>query len=80
MCRSKKKVTCNAKVNDVVWFKGEMSKRLNKEIELNEIRYESILLEYEEFDEAMIPPVNLQLFSNSFLAHSVIYVQMKVMN
>lgn len=49
--RSKKKVTCNDETYDVVWFKTEMFKRWEKKVEVNEVGYESIMLEHEEVDE-----------------------------
>ena len=75
MCHSKKKAICRQKIYDGVWFKEEMLKRWNKEIELNEIGYESILLERGEVDEDLIPLHEIQSLPNSFLSHSFIYVE-----
>lgn len=72
---SKKKVTCKVEIYDVVWFTGELSKSLHRKIEVNEVGYESILLEHEEVDEEMIPLDRLRSLPNPLLAHSFIYVE-----
>lgn len=73
LSHSKKKATCKVEIYDVVWFTEELSKRLNKTIKVNEIGYESILLEHDEVDEDMIPSHHLKALPNPFLAHSFIY-------
>ena len=75
MYHSKKKATCKTDVYDVVWFTKELSKRLDRKVEVNEVGYESILLEHEEVDEEMIPLGRLDSLPNPFLAHSFIYVE-----
>ena len=75
MCHSKKRAICKANVYDVVWFTEVLSKRLHRKIEVNEVGYESILLEHDEVDEDMIPLHHLKALPNPFLAHSFIYVE-----
>lgn len=75
LCHSKKKATCKAEIYDVVWFTEELSKRLNKTIEVNEIGYESIILEHDEVGEDMIPLHRLKALPNPLLARSFIYVE-----
>ena len=75
MCHSKKKVISNSEIYDDVWFTEELSKRLNKTIEVNEIGYESTLLEHDEVDEDLIPLHHLKALPNPFLAHSFIYIE-----
>lgn len=73
MYHSDKKDTCDKEIRDVIWFKEQLSKRLNKEIEVEEIGHESILLEHDDADAELISKEKLQLFPNPFLAHSFIY-------
>lgn len=74
MSHSKKKGISNREMYDDVWFSKELSKRVNKTIEINEVGYESILLEHEEVDEEMIPLHLLKALPNPFLAHSYLYI------
>src|SRR5690625_1705978 len=75
LCHSKKKATCKQVIYDGIWFKEEILKQWNKEIELNEIGYESILLEVNEIEEGMIPLHEIKSLPNPLLAHSFIYVE-----
>ena len=52
-----------------------MLRRWKKEIELNEVGYESIMLTPEEVDEDLIPLGYIQTLPNPLLAHSFIYVE-----
>src|SRR5690625_2352769 len=75
LCHSKKKATCRADVYDVVWFIKELSKRLDRKVEVNEVGYESIMLTPDEVDEELIPLGETQTLPNPLLAHSFIYVE-----
>jgi len=75
MYHSKKKATCKQVIYDGIWFKEEMLRRWSKEITVNEVGYESILLERDEVDENLIPLDEIQTLPNPLLAHSFIYVE-----
>ncbi len=75
MYHSKKKATCKQVIYDGVWFKEEMLRRWRKEIVLNEVGFESILLERDEVNEDLIPLHEIQTLPNPLLAHSFIYVE-----
>lgn len=75
MYHSKKKVTCKQVIYDGVWFKEEMLRRLRKEVELNEVGYETIMLTPEEVDETLIPLHEIEFLPNPLFAHSFIYVE-----
>lgn len=75
MCHSKKKAICKQAIYDGIWFKEEILKRWKREIELNEIGYESIMLTPDEVDEALIPLHEIESLPNPLLAHSFIYVE-----
>ena len=74
LCHSKKKATYRTDVYDVVWFTKELSKRLDRKVEVNEVGYESIMLTPDEVDEELIPLGEIQTLPNPLLAHSFIYV------
>lgn len=67
---SDKKVTCDNGIRNGIWFEKQLSKRLNKEIAVNEIGHESILLEHGDVDDDMVSVEELQSYPNPFLAHS----------
>lgn len=75
MYHSKKKVTCKQIIYDGIWFKGEMLKRWKKEVELNEVGYETIMLTPGEVDEELIPLDEIEFLPNPLFAHSFIYVE-----
>src|SRR5690625_2865258 len=74
LCHSKKKAICKRVNYDGIWFKEEMLKRWRKEVALNEVGYESIMLTPEEVDEELIPLHEIESLPNPLLAHSFIYV------
>ena len=75
MCHLRKKDICKQIIYDGNWFKEEMLKRWKKEVELNEVGYESIMLTPEEVDEELIPLHEIESLPNPMLAHSFIYVE-----
>lgn len=72
LCHLKKKAICRADVYDVVWFIKELSKRLDRKVEVG---YESIMLTPDEIDEELIPLGEIQTLPNPLLAHFFIYVE-----
>ena len=75
MCHLRKKDICKQIVYDGIWFKEEMLKRWKKEVELNEVGYETVMLTPDEVDEALIPLHEIESLLNPLLAHSFIYVE-----
>ena len=67
LCHLKKKATCRNGVYDVVCFTKELSKRLDRKVEVNEVGYESIMLTPDEVDEELIPLGEIQTLPNPLL-------------
>lgn len=75
LCHSRKRDTSKHLKYGAEWFKKVILNNYGITININDVGYETVLLEHVEIDTDIIPEITLQSLPDPLLAHTFLYVQ-----